>query len=337
MRKIQTTLVLMLTIVTIIYAQDGLDPDARAVVTSSPQLSMEIWNRATTDYFSENATISDAFIDIQEVVVVIEDQEDCIGFTSEAPSYQFNWRRDDISEKLPLTLFAIGTGGHDLTLVIREPDGDWFCVDDYKGGKNPLLVINDLRSGPYTIWVGNKTIDEGEDFRTRLYVYEGDYGDAYDPEKILPPCCDDLNFSNPASSDRTTVFTYIESKREIDDQDNEILSISADILFQGEVGDNFLVEVLAFDMETDDPIDFRDGEINEDCPSSMGYCETERLQGSNQRRRDYSVDSSRQAVEFTVPLTFLESQSEEYEIRLIITDVSADEIEVVAVHVIDLP
>ena len=41
----------------------------------------------------------------------------------------------------------------DLILVVRAPDGQWFCGDDYDG-TNPVVYFNAPLSGRYTVWVG---------------------------------------------------------------------------------------------------------------------------------------------------------------------------------------
>jgi hypothetical protein len=55
----------------------------------------------------------------------------------------------------------------DTTLVVRAPDGDWVCNDDFNevGGLNPAIVFDPSQSGGYEIWVGgvaNKEFDDAE-------------------------------------------------------------------------------------------------------------------------------------------------------------------------------
>ncbi|MEQ8441029.1 MAG: hypothetical protein RIM33_10460 [Alphaproteobacteria bacterium] len=44
-------------------------------------------------------------------------------------------------------------GGNDLTLVVYDPVGQWYCNDDFRG-LDPAIRFNNPRSGNYNIWVG---------------------------------------------------------------------------------------------------------------------------------------------------------------------------------------
>lgn len=51
----------------------------------------------------------------------------------------------------PLHIYA--TSDTDLTLVVRDPAGEWHCNDDYDG-LDPAIRLENPRSGTYEIWVG---------------------------------------------------------------------------------------------------------------------------------------------------------------------------------------
>ena len=42
----------------------------------------------------------------------------------------------------------------DTTLVVRAPNGLWYCDDDSGQGLNPSVRFNTPMSGLYDIWVG---------------------------------------------------------------------------------------------------------------------------------------------------------------------------------------
>lgn len=52
---------------------------------------------------------------------------------------------------LPLHIRA--ASGSDTTLVVRAPDGQWYCNDD-RVGLDPLVSFGNPQSGMYNIWVG---------------------------------------------------------------------------------------------------------------------------------------------------------------------------------------
>ncbi|MDZ4319323.1 MAG: hypothetical protein U1A07_10890 [Phenylobacterium sp.] len=74
----------------------------------------------------------------------------CRGFISDAPTARLEWRAG--SGGLPLLISARSDG--DTTLLVRAPDGSWYCNDDGAGGLNPLFASTAAQSGRYDIWVG---------------------------------------------------------------------------------------------------------------------------------------------------------------------------------------
>jgi hypothetical protein len=70
--------------------------------------------------------------------------------------------------KFPLTFYV--DCPEDTTLLIRLPDGTWLADDDSGGNLNPLIKINNPRSGRYDIWVG--TFQEKRLPRAKLYITE---------------------------------------------------------------------------------------------------------------------------------------------------------------------
>ena len=42
----------------------------------------------------------------------------------------------------------------DTTLVVYDPNGNWFCDDDGGPGLNARIQLNSPAAGTYKIWVG---------------------------------------------------------------------------------------------------------------------------------------------------------------------------------------
>ncbi len=61
------------------------------------------------------------------------------------------------------------TDGGDTTLIINDPNGNWYCADDTVG-LNPMVDFADAAPGQYDIWVGSYY--EGENHPAQLLVTE---------------------------------------------------------------------------------------------------------------------------------------------------------------------
>lgn len=68
----------------------------------------------------------------------------CAGFVSERPSAE-------VAASGPVAFSA--TADADLTLVVRTPDGAWYCSDD-ADGTDPRVVVDGPISGAFSVWVG---------------------------------------------------------------------------------------------------------------------------------------------------------------------------------------
>lgn len=78
--------------------------------------------------------------------------ENCRGFiTSGQPDFRVNYSAN--FSRSPILDFAIQSGT-DTTLVVNDPNGNWYCSDDSDGSNNPHLILNSPSSGQYDIWVG---------------------------------------------------------------------------------------------------------------------------------------------------------------------------------------
>lgn len=73
---------------------------------------------------------------------------ECVGMIANAPDIRLTYSPDE----LPLHIKV--SSKEDTTLVINDPNGNWFCDDDSGGGENPMVSFDDPQEGVYEIWVG---------------------------------------------------------------------------------------------------------------------------------------------------------------------------------------
>lgn len=79
----------------------------------------------------------------------------CRGWIANAPDYSVSYSAGSTFD------LTIGVdSGSDTTLVVNDPNGNWFCNDDGGEGLNPLLRFDNPLSGRYDIWVGSYSRDE---------------------------------------------------------------------------------------------------------------------------------------------------------------------------------
>ena len=69
-------------------------------------------------------------------------------WVAKAPDFRLNYT----AGKFNLTIYAESKA--DTTLLINLPDGKWIADDDSGGNLNPLIKIENPKSGQYDIWVG---------------------------------------------------------------------------------------------------------------------------------------------------------------------------------------
>lgn len=78
----------------------------------------------------------------------------CRGFISTASDYTVNFSTFVGGPGL-LPLVITTNAASDTTLVVYDPNGNWFCDDDGGPGFNARVQINSPAPGPYKIWVGS--------------------------------------------------------------------------------------------------------------------------------------------------------------------------------------
>jgi hypothetical protein len=85
----------------------------------------------------------------QDVSVLTQWQ--CLGYVNASrPDVTLNYR----AGRFDLSIYVQG-GLTDTTLIIRDPNGQWHCNDDYPGlALDPAIVFSQPLTGDYAIWVG---------------------------------------------------------------------------------------------------------------------------------------------------------------------------------------
>jgi len=87
---------------------------------------------------------------------------DCAGFVTRQPDFRLNWNGGGFLR------FAVrAPGGEDATLVVYQPDGNFYCNDD-TFGLNPAVDVFDAPAGEYAVWVG--TFREDNYFEAQLFI-----------------------------------------------------------------------------------------------------------------------------------------------------------------------
>ena len=81
----------------------------------------------------------------------------CSGFTTSAPDLRVNFGGGGASL---LRIFFVGANG-DAAMVINDPYGNYYCVDDSFGTVNPTIDFNNPAGGTYDIWIGSYAANTG--------------------------------------------------------------------------------------------------------------------------------------------------------------------------------
>lgn len=88
----------------------------------------------------------------------------CMGFVTQQADVIVNYT----SPSRRLAFFVDGQG--DTTLIVRAPNGQWWCSDDEGGGQNPLIDMTNPQQGQYEVWVGSYR--STEQLRGAFQVYD---------------------------------------------------------------------------------------------------------------------------------------------------------------------
>ena len=90
----------------------------------------------------------------------------CTGFATQAPDLRINFSGAGAAL---LRLYFVGSSG-DATMVINDPYGNFYCVDDSFGTVNPTIDFNNPAAGTYDVWVGSYA--SGTNLAGTFYVTE---------------------------------------------------------------------------------------------------------------------------------------------------------------------
>ncbi|MCC5986906.1 MAG: peptidase S1 [Pararhodobacter sp.] len=85
------------------------------------------------------------------------------GYVANAPDYRLHYR----SGGFALSFYVRARG--DTILLVNDPQGRWYCNDDYSG-LDPALRFSNPSSGQYDIWVG--TYGHNRVRNATLYITE---------------------------------------------------------------------------------------------------------------------------------------------------------------------
>lgn len=97
---------------------------------------------------------------------------DCRGYVTAAPDFDVVYTAGD----WPLYIRAFSQA--DTTLIVRAPDGNYYCDDD-TFGFNPQVYFPTPQPGLYDIWVG--TYAEGDAQPAQLHISELDHSEVEGP------------------------------------------------------------------------------------------------------------------------------------------------------------
>jgi hypothetical protein len=67
-----------------------------------------------------------------------------------------------------LRLIYVDNGSGDAVLVVRHPNGQYYCIDDVAGSANPRMVLSNAPTGEYNIWLG--TYSQGASADGYFYI-----------------------------------------------------------------------------------------------------------------------------------------------------------------------
>lgn len=82
----------------------------------------------------------------------------CLGFISQKPALRLVYSANQSPSTFPLFIHAFSES--DTTILVKAPDGEWYCNDDGFNSPNPMLIFSPPMSGEYSIWLG--TFEAGD-------------------------------------------------------------------------------------------------------------------------------------------------------------------------------
>jgi hypothetical protein len=96
-------------------------------------------------------------LDIPALNPELDARTGCEGFMDAAPDLALTLTAQ---QALLRMFFLPDDGVGDATLIMRTPDGRWFCSDDSYDSVHPTLNVVGAQQGIYAIWVGNYAVPD---------------------------------------------------------------------------------------------------------------------------------------------------------------------------------
>ncbi len=91
--------------------------------------------------------------------------DDCHGWVTLEPSFMLHYQASD---EWPLDIYT--TGDVDTVVLVRAPDGSFWCDDDSGWEGEDWVNIETPASGEYAIWVG--TFEQGASGAAQIFISE---------------------------------------------------------------------------------------------------------------------------------------------------------------------
>ncbi len=112
--------------------------------------------------------------------------KDCPGFYPAIPSFAFTLAQATAHLRV---FFVSDDPLGDAALIVRMPDGEWYCNDDTYRSKQPMVdVIGNFTPGAVSVWIGS--FNAGDTIPGTLYLTRGS-ASPLDPTRPAP-----LNLAN---------------------------------------------------------------------------------------------------------------------------------------------
>jgi S1-C subfamily serine protease len=133
------------------YAEDGTGKEVELVITETSAPWEPLFGTTElTANFSPDPHVVEIIAGGPDAAETLA--PGCVGYLNAArPDYAVVY-----SGAGPYSLSMFAEGAQDSTLIIEDPNGRWYCNDDYSAssGHNPGIVLDDPVDGYYRIWVG---------------------------------------------------------------------------------------------------------------------------------------------------------------------------------------
>ncbi len=143
-----------------------------------PSASAFVFNAAAPDPYAIPGSLGGGEVNVGE------QNPDCPGTYTHLPSFGFMLPEPTLHLR---AFFVQEEARADSALILRMPDGTWYCNDDSYNDRQPTIdVIANFSTGEVSIWVGS--FAEGESIPGTLYITRGSASprDPLRPPPVFP-------------------------------------------------------------------------------------------------------------------------------------------------------